>query len=145
MRGNSPALPAASVVQTCLFLAWLSPRWPFCFSRLKLRIPSVGIATLDLAIESRPRSDQTLIPGSGRFRSGVMVNRSEDFVCSSESERVRRRTLSDQCFDLLSIDVAPCLAIKLESDQVGMKVWIVSDEFPEDFCVTIKGRKRGLG
>ena len=73
------------------------------------------------------------------------MNRSEDFVCSSESERVRRRTLSDQCFDLLSIDVAPCLAIKLESDQVGMKVWIVSDEFPEDFCVTIKGRKRGLG
>ena len=33
------------------------------FSRSKLRIPSVTDVTLDLAIESRPRSDQTLIPG----------------------------------------------------------------------------------
>jgi len=100
--------------------------------------------TLDLAIESRPRSDQTLIPGSGRCRSGVMVNRSEDFVCSSESERVRRRTLSDQCLDLLSIDDALCLVMKLVGDLGGMNVWIFSDDLPEDFCVTVKARNMGL-
>tara|TARA_B100001964_G_scaffold3601_1_gene3970 strand:- start:202 stop:972 length:771 start_codon:yes stop_codon:yes gene_type:complete len=59
-----PIIPA----QRCLVHAGQLPCITCSFSHSKLLIPSVAIAPLDLATESRQRSDQTLIAAQGSLR-----------------------------------------------------------------------------
>ena len=86
----------------------------------------------------------------------MMVIRSEDFVCSSESERVRWRTyparrhrdgLFHQLLDLSTCEpeLPFCCDIKLQGDLRRLLVGVFINDLPEEIALTIKGRKRGLG